>query len=171
MLSDSTRNHMSHALRDGSGSFFAHVLPMICGISEIVWRKLGSVCKIVLQTKTVCPILCVWQVSHTTRPSSHRTNPMQYPLTPVQKRIVKESNHTWNGGDDNDFSCLLSNIMHDHFVAGNPDRAWSCFQNDPMAIDGVSYDQFCKSMKTSVARRREIEKTSEAHDRMMGSAS
>lgn len=95
---------------------------------------------------------------------------MNYPLTITQERILQLSRrgHHWTGGDDNDFSCLLSEIATDFVeLDKNYDAAWSCFQNDPLAVRGVRYDQFCDFMDTKVKRRREDRLSQEAHARAM----
>ena len=88
----------------------------------------------------------------------------KYPLTPVQKRIIKEAGVTWTCGDDNDFSCLLSTIMLRYYKDGHSDRAWQCFQNDPMALSGVSFDSFCQSMDESVKNHEAQQQTQKAHE-------
>ena len=88
---------------------------------------------------------------------------MNYPLNPTQKRIIKESGRQWQGGDDNDFSCMLATIMLEYFMKGREDMAWSCFQNDPLAVDGVSYDEFCTKMKETVEFHRSNQ--SETHSK------
>ena len=95
---------------------------------------------------------------------------MNYPLTPVQKRILAEAGETFTGGDDNDFGCLLSRIALKWFMEGTEagiSKAWQCFQNDPSAVDGVTYDQWEGFMKVRVQRHLENKRTEEAHARHM----
>ena len=77
-----------------------------------------------------------------------------YPLTPVQKRIVREAGKDWRGGDDNDFSCFLSSIAREAFEAGRADVAWQIHQNDPLAVE-CSYERFCECMQEQVDHHRE----------------
>ena len=97
---------------------------------------------------------------------------MTYPLNPTQKRIVNEVaneyGQTWKGGDDNDFSVFLSIAARKAAEAGRMSHAWSYYQNDPLAVDGVTYDQFERSMREQIKRHKENEAALLAHSVAMG---
>jgi hypothetical protein len=89
---------------------------------------------------------------------------MNYPLNPTQKSILASAGLNVNfKGDDNDFGCLLSRIALERFMSGNILGAWECYQNDPMACYGVTFDAWESSMKTVVIRHLQNEASMKAH--------
>jgi hypothetical protein len=96
---------------------------------------------------------------------------MNYPLNPTQKAILASEGMDVNfKGDDNDFGCLLSQIALARFMSGNVLGAWECYQNDPTACYGATFDAWESSMKTIVIRHLQSEKATEAHERSIQNA-
>jgi hypothetical protein len=97
---------------------------------------------------------------------------MIYPLSPAQKSLLETIGEdvNWKAGDDNDFSCYLSQLALGLYMAGDVATAWKLYQIDPMAVYGVTFAAWDSAMKTSVIRHLENEKTMEAHSLAMGNA-
>ena len=96
---------------------------------------------------------------------------MNYPLTPAQKTILSAAREDVNFfGDDNDFSCLMSQVALKFFMRGDVAQAWYCYQNDPSACYGVTFDAWESSMKTMVIRHMENEQAMQSHSAAMANA-
>jgi len=90
---------------------------------------------------------------------------MNYPLTPAQKTILAAAGKNVNfQGDDNDFGCLMSRIALKWFMDGEITKAWNCYQNDPGACYGVTFQAWESGMKTMVIRHMENERAMDAHE-------
>lgn len=93
---------------------------------------------------------------------------MNYPLSPAQKQILADNGRDVNfAGDDNDFGCLLSEISRELFLKGERLKSFECYNNDPMACFGVTYQAWEKEMLEAIVRRFQNEATQESHARSM----
>jgi hypothetical protein len=61
---------------------------------------------------------------------------MNYPLNIHQQKIVAQyAKKKWYGGDDNDFSGFLGNIVLDVFASGDKRLAYQISMHNPMALE------------------------------------
>ena len=103
--------------------------------------------------------------------NSTGTETMIYELSPAQKNILARHGENVNfKGDANDFSCLLSTVAVRLFRSGQVLDAWLCYQNDPFATYGTTFDAWESGMKTIVIRHLEMEKNAEAQAVAIGNA-
>ena len=93
---------------------------------------------------------------------------MRYQISPAQKALLVRIGGNVNfEGDDNDFSCYLSNFATDLFIAGDVDTAYECWLNDPLACYGVTRESWYSHMLTIIRRHAENQKAMDAHARRM----
>ena len=93
-----------------------------------------------------------------------------YKLNRMQQYILTSNGYSSNfNGDDNDFSCLLSQIALKLFTSNDRDGAYVCFLNDPMACD-VSRTEWAAGMEAIAKRHAENEAACEAHANAMSHA-
>ena len=94
-----------------------------------------------------------------------------YHLTPAQKNFLSTVNGNINfRGDDNDFSCYLSQLSLQLFIDGKTGQAWTAYQHDPMACFGVTFAAWESGMKTQVIRHLENQAAMESHSESMSNA-
>jgi len=70
-----------------------------------------------------------------------------YPLTPAQKRLVKESPYTWAGGSWFEFGGFCDRTALWEISRGNDAAAWSCYQLNPLADHTRTYEEVCRNFR------------------------
>lgn len=73
---------------------------------------------------------------------------------PYQTAVAVDASHI---GDDNDYSCFLSDVVYTLWAAGNVEMAYKLYKTDPLGSpeatkeSWLEYMEYCKKSKAEIA--------------------